>query len=121
VPIRDRIRAFRARPLRFVAMKPRLAGAAIDRLANTSAADEPPMTEDEVMRVLARIARSGKPSDRLRAAELIGKQLGMFRDKGPGAYRGRRPLREVQGPSQRTQQPGDRAVKAALARLDSRE
>ena len=65
-------------------MKPRLAGAAIDRLANTSAADEPPMTEDEVMRVLARFARSGKPSDRLRAAELIGKQLGMFRDKGPG-------------------------------------
>jgi hypothetical protein len=31
-----------------------------------------------------RIARSGKPSDRLRAAELIGKHLGMFRDLGPG-------------------------------------
>jgi hypothetical protein len=42
------------------------------------------MTEDEVMQVLRRIARSGKPTDRLRAAELIGKQLGMFRDKEPG-------------------------------------
>lgn len=65
-------------------MKPRLAGAAADRLVSATAAPEPPMTEDEVMRVLARIARCGKPSDRLRAAELIGKQLGMFRDKGPG-------------------------------------
>ena len=34
------------------------------------------------MQVLARIARCGKPSDRRRAAELIGKQFGMFRDKG---------------------------------------
>jgi hypothetical protein len=36
------------------------------------------------LRVLARIARTGKPSDRLRAAELVGKQLGMFRDASPG-------------------------------------
>ena len=40
------------------------------------------MAEEEVLRVLARIARTGKPGDRLRAAELIGKQLGMFRDAG---------------------------------------
>jgi hypothetical protein len=65
-------------------MKPRLAGAAADRLVGATAASELPMTENEVMHVLARIARSGKPSDRLGAAELIGKQLGMFRDKEPG-------------------------------------
>ena len=35
----------------------------------------------DVMRVLARIAKTGKPGDRLRAAELIGRQLGMFREK----------------------------------------
>jgi hypothetical protein len=61
-------------------MKPRLAGAAAERLA--SFVDDAPMAEDEVLRVLARIARTGKPADRLRAAELIGKQLGMFRDAG---------------------------------------
>lgn len=58
------------------------------REANAAgAASEEPVTEDEVLRVLARIARTGKPGDRLRAAELIGKQLGMFRqqegDRGP--------------------------------------
>src|SRR3954471_22689575 len=61
-------------------MKPHLAEAAADRLAR--AADDAPMAEEEVLRVLARIARTGKPGDRLRAAELIGKQLGMFRDAG---------------------------------------
>jgi hypothetical protein len=61
-------------------MKPHLAEAAADRLAR--AADDAPMAEEEVMRVLARIARTGKPGDRLRAAELIGKQRGMFRDAG---------------------------------------
>ena len=40
------------------------------------------MGEDEVLRVLARIARTGKPGDRLRAAELLGRQLGMFREQG---------------------------------------
>jgi hypothetical protein len=61
-------------------MKPHLAEAAADRLAR--AADDAPMAEEEVLRVLARIARTGKPGDRLRAAELIGKQLGLFRDAG---------------------------------------
>jgi hypothetical protein len=60
-------------------MKSRLADAALERLANATA-DEPAMTEAEVLRVLASIARRGKPSDRLRAAELIGRQLGMFRE-----------------------------------------
>ena len=64
-------------------MKPRLAGAAADSFVSATGASEA-MTEDEVMQVLARIARCGKPSDRLRAAELIGKQLGMFHDKEPG-------------------------------------
>src|SRR4051812_29990143 len=61
-------------------MKPHLAEAAADRLAR--AADDAPMAEEEVLRVLARIARTAKPGDRLRAAELIGKQLGMFGDAG---------------------------------------
>jgi hypothetical protein len=78
------IRDCRGQPLRFVAMKPSLAGAAIDRLTSAPTAAEPPMTEDEVLRVLARIDRTGKPSDRLRAAELVGRQLGMFRDAGTG-------------------------------------
>ncbi len=61
-------------------MKSRLADAAVQRLAQTIV-DEPAMTEAEVLRVLASIARRGKPSDRLRAAELIGRQLGMFREE----------------------------------------
>jgi hypothetical protein len=50
--------------------------------ARGRAASEEPVTEHEVLRVLARIARTGKAGDRLRAAELIGKQLGMFRQEG---------------------------------------
>lgn len=59
-------------------MKPHLAGAAADRLAG--ATKDGPMAEDEVLLVLAKIARTARPGDRLRAAELIGKHLGMFRD-----------------------------------------
>ena len=40
------------------------------------------MAEEEVLLVLARIARTARPGDRLRAAELIGKHLGRFRDAG---------------------------------------
>jgi hypothetical protein len=58
-------------------------GVAADRLART--ANDAPMVEEEVLQVLARIARTGKPGDGLRAAELIGKQLGMFREE---AHRG---------------------------------
>jgi len=67
-------------------MKPRLVDAAQDRLGAPSTGSQTaldaPLTEDEVLRVLARIARTGKPGDRLRAAELIGKELGMFREEG---------------------------------------
>jgi hypothetical protein len=65
-------------------MKPRLVNAAAGRLATPAAGalSEGPVTEDEVLRVLARIARTGRAGDRLRAAELIGKQLGMFRQEG---------------------------------------
>ena len=66
-------------------MRSRLANSALERLASAPG-DEPEMTVPEVMRVLARIARTGKPGDRLRAAELIGRQLGMFKD---GPERGR--------------------------------
>jgi hypothetical protein len=61
-------------------MKPRLVNAAADRLATPAAGtpSEEPVTEDEVLRVLARIARTGRAGDRLRAAELIG----MFRQEG---------------------------------------
>jgi hypothetical protein len=65
-------------------MKPRLVDAAQDRLVSPptgpQTALDAPLGEEDVLRVLARIARTGKPGDRLRAAELIGKQLGMFRD-----------------------------------------
>jgi hypothetical protein len=66
-------------------MKPRLVHAAADRLASPitgpQTALDTPLGERDVLGVLARIARTGKPGDRLRAAELIGKQLGMFREE----------------------------------------
>jgi len=64
-------------------MKPRLVDAAQDRLATAATgpqtALDAALTEEDVL--LARIARTGKPGDRLRAAELVGKQLGMFREE----------------------------------------
>jgi len=57
-------------------MKPRLANAAAHRLAapveGTAGALDAPLVEVDVLRILARFARTGKPGDRLRAAELIG-------------------------------------------------
>ena len=64
-------------------MANRLADAAAERLSSAER-DEPEMTVTGVMRVLARIARTGKPGDRLRAAELLGRQLGMFREQVEG-------------------------------------
>ena len=61
-------------------MRSRLVDAAAGRLAN-STGDEPPITEADMMRLLARIARTGKPGGRLRAIEMLGKQMGLFRDK----------------------------------------
>ncbi len=63
-------------------MKPRLADAAAERLGTSTDAGAEPITEAEVLRVLARIARTGKPGDRLRAAELLGRHMGMFREQG---------------------------------------
>ena len=51
--------------------------------ANTSE-DEKVMSEAEVLSLLARIARTGKTPEQLRAAELLGRQLGMFREAGGG-------------------------------------
>jgi hypothetical protein len=85
VPIRNRIRGIAPRSLESRGMKPRLVHAAADRLASPitgpQTALDAPLAEQDVLRVLARIARTGKPGDRLRAAELIGKQLGMFREE----------------------------------------
>ena len=64
-------------------MKPRLADVAAERLASARH-DEPEMSMAEMQRVLARIARTGKPSDRLRALELLGRHVGMFSDKQAG-------------------------------------
>jgi hypothetical protein len=67
-------------------MKPRLVDAAQDRLATAATgpqtALDAALTEEDVLRILARIARTGKPGDRLRAAELVGKQLGMVQGRG---------------------------------------
>ena len=48
-------------------------------LAEAVGGQDCPMDEAGVLRV---IARTGKPGNRLRAVELIGKHLGMFRDEG---------------------------------------
>ena len=61
-------------------MKARLADAANTRLAAGSR-EEPEITEAEMIRLLAGIARRGKPGDRLRAIEMLGKQMGLFREK----------------------------------------
>jgi hypothetical protein len=63
-------------------MKRLLAEAAAGRIRSSDSVAEP-MTEAEVLGVLARIARTGKPGDRLRAVELIGRHMGMFREKTP--------------------------------------
>ena len=63
-------------------MRPRLADAAAERLGTSQDTSAEPMAEAEVLRVLGRIARTGKPGDRLRAAELLGRHIGMFREQG---------------------------------------
>jgi hypothetical protein len=62
-------------------VRSRLVDAASERLA-ASNTEEPPITEAEMMRLLAGIARRGRPGDRLRAIELLGKQMGLFSEKG---------------------------------------
>jgi hypothetical protein len=70
-------------------MSTRLSKAAAGRLATAGTEAEPDMTAEEVLRVLARIARTGKPRDRLRAAELLGRQMGMFRRRRATSTRSR--------------------------------
>jgi hypothetical protein len=65
-------------------MKPGLANLAADRLESAPSRRLEPISQDEVLRVLAHIAGTGKPSDRLRAAELLGKHMGMFREEQDG-------------------------------------
>jgi hypothetical protein len=61
----------------------RIAEAAAAQLARR-APDDVPMTADEAVRLLARIARTGPPAARLRAIELLGAGMGMFQE-GTGA------------------------------------
>jgi len=59
--------------VRFVRVRrmKRIAEAAAARLATRSAGDEP-ITAEEMVRLLSRIARTGPPGARLRAVELLG-------------------------------------------------
>jgi hypothetical protein len=57
----------------------RIAEAAAAHLA-THAPDDVPITADEVVRLLARIARTGPVAARLRAIELLGARMGLFQE-----------------------------------------
>jgi hypothetical protein len=56
----------------------RIAEAAAAQLARRMP-DEAPITADEIFRLLTRIARTGPPTPRLRAIELLGGRMGLFR------------------------------------------
>jgi hypothetical protein len=60
----------------------RIAEAAAAQLARRPP-DDVPMREEEAVRLLARIARTGPPAARLRAIELLGARMGLFQD-APG-------------------------------------
>jgi len=63
----------------------RIAEAAAAQLARR-ASDASPITAEEMVRLLARIARTGPPAARLRALELLGTRMGVFADAAsPGA------------------------------------
>jgi len=57
----------------------RIAEAAAAQLARR-ASDASPITAEEMVRLLARIARTGPPAARLRALELLGARMGLFAD-----------------------------------------
>jgi len=61
----------------------RIAEAAAAQLATRPAADEP-ITAEEMVRLLSRIARTGPPAARLRAVELLGARMRLFQE-APGA------------------------------------
>jgi len=71
--------------VRFVRVRrmKRIAEAAAARLATRSAGDEP-ITAEEMVRLLSRIARTGPPAARLRAVELLGARMRLFQE-APGA------------------------------------
>ncbi len=52
----------------------RIADAAAAQLARC-VSDETPVTAEEILRLLARIARTGPPAARLRALELLGERI----------------------------------------------
>jgi hypothetical protein len=56
----------------------RIAEAAAAQLTKRTSSDEP-ITVEEIFRLLARIARTGPPAARLRALELLGERMGLFR------------------------------------------
>ncbi len=58
----------------------RIADAAAAQLARC-VSDETPVTAEEILRLLARIARTGPPAARLRALELLGERMGLLRSK----------------------------------------
>jgi hypothetical protein len=57
----------------------RIADAAAAQFARRPGSDEP-ITAEEMVRVLARIARTGPPAARLRAIELLGGRMGLFQE-----------------------------------------
>jgi hypothetical protein len=61
----------------------RIAEAAAAQLATRAGSDEP-ITAEEMVRLLARIARTGPAAARLRAIELLGARMGLFQE-APGA------------------------------------
>ena len=56
----------------------RIAEAAAAQLTKRTSSDEP-ITAEEIFRLLASIARTGPPAARLRALELLGGRMGLFR------------------------------------------
>jgi hypothetical protein len=57
----------------------RIAEAAAAQLASRTGNDEP-ITAEEMVRLLARIARTGPPAVRLRAIEMLGARMGLFQE-----------------------------------------
>lgn len=57
----------------------RIAEAAAAQLAKRLGSGEP-ITAEELIQLLARIARTGPPAVRLRAIELLGTRMGLFRE-----------------------------------------
>ena len=57
----------------------RIAEAAAAQLASRTGNDEP-ITAEEMVRLLARIARTGPPAVRLRVIEMLGARMGLFQE-----------------------------------------